>query len=292
VPREGRGSARGEGRAPLPCSGLASVHDDPAARSAAAVAVAVSDGPGAAADARALSGPRADRPDRASSGARTRAALTPGGRPVSARRFGRALGERLADSLTGTDAVVLGLPRGGVVVAAEVATALAAPLDVLVVRKLGLPWQPELAMGAIAAVGDAVETVRTEAVLASASVREDTFATVRDEELVELRRRERAYRGDRPPAPLAGRTVVLVDDGLATGSTMRAAVVAVRRGGPAGVVVAVPVGSPSACAALAPEVDDLVCLDAPRGFRAVGQAYADFTATSDDEVRAALAPGV
>ncbi len=214
---------------------------------------------------------------------------------MSARRFadrraaGRALGERLVDDLKETDAVVLGLPRGGVVVAAEVATALAAPLDVLVVRKLGLPWQPELAMGAIAAVGDAVETVRTEAVLAAVHVDEETFAAVRDEELVELRRRERAYRGDRPPIALAGRTVVLVDDGLATGSTMRAAVVAVRRSEPAGVVVAVPVGSPSACAALAPEVDDLVCLEAPRGFRAVGQAYADFTAIGDDEVRAALA---
>jgi putative phosphoribosyl transferase len=217
---------------------------------------------------------------------------------VSARRFadrrdaGRALGERLAESLGQADVVVLGLPRGGVVVAAEVATALAAPLDVLVVRKLGLPWQPELAMGAIAAVGDAVETVRTEAVLVAASVDDATFAAVRDEELVELRRREQAYRGDRPPVALMGRTVVLVDDGLATGSTMRAAVVAVRRSEPAGVVVAVPVGSPSACAALAPQVDELVCLEAPRGFRAVGQAYADFTATSDDEVRAALARGV
>jgi putative phosphoribosyl transferase len=216
---------------------------------------------------------------------------------VSARRFadrrdaGRALAERLARTLpdTGADVVVLGLPRGGVIVAAEVATALAAPLDVLVVRKLGLPWQPELAMGAIAAVGDAVETVRTESVLAAVRVDEETFAAVRDEELVELRRREQAYRGDRPPLPLSGRAVVLVDDGLATGATMRAAVVAVRRSEPARVVVAVPVGSPSACAALAPDVDDLVCLAAPRGFRAVGQAYADFTATSDAEVRSALA---
>jgi predicted phosphoribosyltransferase len=278
-------------------AGLASVHDDPAARSAAAVTVALADGPRAAPDARALPGARPDRPDRAPSGAPARAALSPRGegRPVSARRFadrrdaGRALGQRLADSLGERDVVVLGLPRGGVVVAAEVASALAAPLDVLVVRKLGLPWQPELAMGAIAAVGDAVETVRTESVLAAASVGDDTFDTVRGEELVELRRREQVYRGNRPPVPLAGRTVVLVDDGLATGSTMRAAVVAVRRGEPAGVVVAVPVGSPTACAALAPDVDDLVCLAAPRGFRAVGQAYADFTATSDAEVRAALA---
>jgi len=219
---------------------------------------------------------------------------------VSARGFadrrdaGRALGQRLTDALRGADAdvVVLGLPRGGVIVAAEVATALAAPLDVLVVRKLGLPWQPELAMGAIAAVGDAVETVRTESVLAAVRVGDDTFAAVRDEELVELRRREQAYRGDRAPVPLTDRAVVLVDDGLATGSTMRAAVVAVRRGNPARIVVAVPVGSPAACAALAPDVDDLVCLVAPRGFHAVGQAYVDFTATSDAEVRAALAQGV
>jgi putative phosphoribosyl transferase len=219
---------------------------------------------------------------------------------VSARRFadrreaGRALGRRLIGTLqeAGADIVVLGLPRGGVIVAAEVATALAAPLDVLVVRKLGLPWQPELAMGAIAAVGDAVETVRTEAVLVAARVGDGTFAAVRDRELVELRRREQAYRGDRAPVPLTGRVVVLVDDGLATGSTMRAAVVAVRRGEPARVVVAVPVGSPSACAALAPDVDDLVCLVAPRSFHAVGQAYADFTATSDAEVRAALAYGL
>jgi predicted phosphoribosyltransferase len=144
-------------------------------------------------------------------------------------------------------------------------------------------------MGAIAAVGDAVETVRTESVLASARVGDDTFATVRDTELVELRRREQAYRGDRAPVPLSGRRVVLVDDGLATGSTMRAAVVAVRRSTVSAIVVAVPVGSPSACAVLAPEVDVLVCLAAPRSFRAVGQAYADFAATSDAEVRSALA---
>jgi predicted phosphoribosyltransferase len=280
-------------------AGLASIHDDPAADAAAAVTVALTDGPGAAAGPRALSDARPDRPDRSATGAHTRAALIPRrwGWAVSGRRFadrrdaGRALGQRLADTVreAGADVVVLGLPRGGVVVAAEVATALAAPLDVLVVRKLGLPWQPELAMGAIAAVGDAVETVRTEVVLAAARVSPDTFAAVRDEELVELRRREQAYRGDRDPVRLTGRAVVLVDDGLATGATMRAAVVAVRRGNPARIVVAVPVGSPTACAALAPEVDDLVCLAAPRGFRAVGQAYADFTATSDAEVRTALA---
>jgi putative phosphoribosyl transferase len=187
-------------------------------------------------------------------------------------------------------ALVLGLPRGGVVVAAEVAAALPAPLDVLVVRKLGLPWQPELAMGAIAAVGDVIETVRTETVLAAAHVAESAFDEVWDAELAELRRREAAYRGDRPPCPVRNRSVVLVDDGLATGATMRAAVAAVRRQGPVRIVVAVPVGSPTACAALADEVDVVVCLSAPPNFRAVGQAYADFAPTSDDEVREALRP--
>jgi predicted phosphoribosyltransferase len=203
------------------------------------------------------------------------------------RAAGRALGERLAGAVSG-DAVVLGLPRGGVIVAAEVASVLEAPLDVLVVRKLGLPWQTELAMGAIAAVGGAVVTVRVESVLAAAHVPPDVFEEVREEELGELRRRETAYRGDRPPVELAGRVVVIVDDGLATGATMRAAVVAVRQQQPASITVAVPVGSPTACAALAADVDELVCLSAPGSFRAVGQAYADFSATSDAEVRSAL----
>jgi predicted phosphoribosyltransferase len=205
------------------------------------------------------------------------------------RDAGRVLGERLAAGHRG-NVVVLGLPRGGVVVAAEVATALRAPLDVLVVRKLGLPWQPELAMGAIAAVGDDVETVRSRPVLDLVQVDEDAFAAVRERELTELRRREATYRGDRPAVPLTGRAVLLVDDGLATGSTMRAAVVAVRRSRPDRITVAVPIGSPTACAALAGEVDELVCLTAPAGFRAVGQGYDDFAATTDAEVAEALAP--
>ena len=203
---------------------------------------------------------------------------------------GQVLGERLdATHAVRSDAVVLGLPRGGVLVAASAAAVLAVPLDVLVVRKLGLPWQPELAMGAIAAVGETVETVRVGAVLAAARVEPETFETVRQQELLELRRRESAYRDGRPPPALTGRTVIVVDDGLATGATMRAAVVAVRRQAPRAVIVAVPVGSPSACSALGDVVDELVCLSAPRGFRAVGQAYADFSETSDAEVRAALA---
>jgi putative phosphoribosyl transferase len=216
---------------------------------------------------------------------------------VSSKRFAdrRAAGRELASRLAppngeaAGDVVVLGLPRGGVVVAAEVAAALIAPLDVLVVRKLGLPWQPELAMGAIAAVGETVETVRVDAVLAAADVDPATFEEVRRGELVELRRREAAYRDGRPAVPLAGRAVIIVDDGLATGATMRAAVLAVRRQGPGGITVAVPVGSRRACDRLTSDVDAVICLDAPRAFHAVGQAYADFAATSDDEVRRALA---
>ena len=213
--------------------------------------------------------------------------------PFADRRdAGRALGAALAERLgEASDVVVLGLPRGGVVVAAEVAAALGADLDLVAVRKLGLPWQPELAMGAIAAAGDAVEAVRTEQVLARAGIDAATFEEVRQRELTELRRREQAYRGVRPPVPLAGRTVVVVDDGLATGATMRAAVAAVRRSRPAHVLVAVPVGSPTTCADLAAAVDDVVCLWAPGSFSAVGQGYRDFGATSDDEVREALATG-
>jgi putative phosphoribosyl transferase len=206
------------------------------------------------------------------------------------RDAGRALGARLRDQVTG-DVVVLGLPRGGVVVGAEVAAALGAPLDVVVVRKLGLPVQPELAMGAIAAVGDDVETVRVPEVLGRAGIPEATFQAVRSAELAELRRREQRYRGDRPPPDLQGRTVVLVDDGLATGATMRAAVAAVRRQGPTEVVVAVPIGSPATCAALEAEADQVVCLATPRNFRAVGQGYADFAPTDDAAVLAALRSG-
>ncbi len=202
---------------------------------------------------------------------------------------GRALAAAVAERVAG-EAVVLGLPRGGVIVAAPVAAALHAPLDVLVVRKLGLPWRRELAMGAIAAVGDRVETVRNAEVLAAAGVDDAAFAAVREREVVELRRRAGAYRGDRPPVPVRGRTVVLVDDGLATGSTMRAALAALRSQDPARVVVAVPVGSPHVVAELAAQVDVLVCLSAPADFRAVGQAYAAFPAASEDAVRAALAP--
>ncbi|MDP5182404.1 phosphoribosyltransferase family protein [Blastococcus sp. BMG 814] len=202
---------------------------------------------------------------------------------------GRALAARLTEH-AGTDPVVLGLPRGGVVVAAEVAAALGATLDIVVVRKVGVPWQPELAMGAIAAVDDDVETVVSERVLQQLQVDDDAFERVRQQEIRELRRRETAYRQGRPAPPLAGRPVIVVDDGLATGSTMRAAVAAIRRQGPGRLVLAVPVASPTACRTLEPEVDDMLCLWAPDSFSAVGQGYESFEATTDEEVRNALAP--
>ena len=202
---------------------------------------------------------------------------------------GRALAARLVE-YAGQDPVVLGLPRGGVVVAAEVARALQGTLDIVVVRKVGVPWQPELAMGAIAAVdADAdVETVRDERVFDHLQVDEETFQRARAREIAELRRRETAYRQGRPATPLVGRPVILVDDGLATGSTMRAAAAAVRRQVPDRLTVAVPVASPTACDRFASEVDDVVCLWAPASFSAVGQGYEDFRATTDDEVRRTL----
>jgi predicted phosphoribosyltransferase len=169
-------------------------------------------------------------------------------------------------------------------VAAVLAERLRAPLDVLVVRKLGLPAQPELAMGAIAGVGAAVESVRNEEVLTHAHASESVFRAVYERELDALRERERSYRGRRAAVPVDGRVVVVVDDGLATGSTMRAAVAAVRRQRPARIVVAVPVGARATCSELASEVDDLVCPWTPEPFYAVGQAYVDFSATPDEEV--------
>lgn len=201
---------------------------------------------------------------------------------------GRALAERLRPH-AGPDVVVLALPRGGVPVAVPVARVLGAALDVVVVRKLGLPGRRELAMGAVAGVGGRIEVVRNDRVLGDAAVTEETFADVLDAEVVELHRREEALREQRPALSVTGRTVVLVDDGLATGATMRAAVAAVHRQQAGRIVVAVPVGSPSATTRLTHPVDELVCLRVPSDFRAVGQSYADFSPTSDDEVRAALA---
>lgn len=202
---------------------------------------------------------------------------------------GRALAERL-QPYAGPDAVVLALPRGGVPVAVPVARALGAALDVVVVRKLGLPGRPELAMGAVACVAGRLEVVRNDRVLRAAAVTEEAFADVLDAEVVELHRREEALRAQRPELAVRGRTVVLVDDGLATGATMLAAVGAVRRQQPGRAIVAVPVGSPSATRTVARLVDELVCPRVPADFGAVGQSYVDFSQTSDDEVRAALAP--
>ncbi len=177
--------------------------------------------------------------------------------------------------------IVLALPRGGVPVGAEIAEALRAPLDVFVVRKLGVPWQEELAMGAIASGG---VRVLDEDMISAARVSRDDVERISAMEQRELERREHHYRGDRAFPKLAGRTVILVDDGLATGSTMRAAVTAIRRADPARIVVAVPVAAPETCDAFRQIADEIVCAETPEPFYAVGLWYEDFTQTSDDEV--------
>ncbi|MFD3404855.1 phosphoribosyltransferase [Kribbella sp. NPDC058693] len=200
-----------------------------------------------------------------------------------------AAGAVLADELgqVAGSVLVLGLARGGVPVAGPIAEALGAELDVLIVRKLGLPGQPELAMGAIAGVGEELHVVRNEQI--AREVDAAAMDEVRRREVLELRRREAAYRGDRPPIDVRDRVVILVDDGLATGSTMRAAVEAVRRQRPARVIVAVPVGGVESCRRLARIADQVVCVWIPRYFNAVGQAYQDFSSVSDDEVQRVLA---
>jgi predicted phosphoribosyltransferase len=201
------------------------------------------------------------------------------------RHAGAALAHQLEHLAGRSGLVVLALPRGGVPVAYEVARALGAPLDVFVVRKLGLPGHPELAMGAIASGGVRVmnEDVLTWHRPSAAAIEAVTRA-----ELIELERRERAYRDGRRPLPVEGRTVILVDDGLATGSTMRAAVLAVRRLLPARVIVAVPVGARETCAALRAVADQVVCALTPVPFSAVGVWYDDFSQTTDEEVRRLL----
>jgi putative phosphoribosyl transferase len=183
------------------------------------------------------------------------------------------------------DVLVLGLPRGGVPVAAAVAQALGAPLDVFVVRKLGVPGHEELAMGALAS-GNV--RVLNEDVLAHTQVEEEAIEAVTRRERSELERRERLYRGDRPPPSPAGRVVVLVDDGLATGSTMRAAVRALRRRDAARIVAAVPVAPWQACEEVEREADEMICAACPEPFTAVGAWYRDFSQTTDEEVRALL----
>jgi putative phosphoribosyl transferase len=198
---------------------------------------------------------------------------------------GRTLAESLSWLAGRDDLLVLGLPRGGVPVAYEVARALDAPLDVFVVRKLGLPGHEELAMGAIASGG---VRVLNEPLIRELGVRDDELERVTAAEAEELERRERAYRGDRAPIDVTGRTVVLVDDGLATGATMRAAALAVREEGAASVVVAVPVASAQTCDEFREVVDHVVCALTPEPFYAVGLWYEDFSPTSDEEVRELL----
>ncbi len=198
---------------------------------------------------------------------------------------GRALGRLLTHHRHREDPVVLGLPRGGVPVAAEIAAALDAPRDVLVVRKLGLPGHEELAMGAIASGG---VRVMNEEVVRGYDVDAAAIEAVARREEAELQRRERTYRGERPYPALEGRRVILVDDGLATGATMHAAIDAVRARQPAFIVVAIPVAPPDTVARLARLVDEIVCPAQPEPFFAIGQWYVDFDQTSDAEVEMLL----
>jgi predicted phosphoribosyltransferase len=195
---------------------------------------------------------------------------------------GRQLAARLQRYAGRDDVVVLALPRGGVPVGYEVARALGAPLDVFMVRKLGAPGREEFAMGAIATGG--VRVLNEEAVR-GLGIPPEAIEEAAQREGRELERREREYRGGRPAPDVRERIVILVDDGLATGSTMRAAVAALRKLGPGRIVVAVPVGSREACADCRQEADEAVCVEQPAPFYAVGAWYSDFSQTSDDEVR-------
>lgn len=199
---------------------------------------------------------------------------------------GRLLGLKLAKYAGAADVIVLGLPRGGVPVAYEVARALRVPLDVFIVRKLGVPGFEELAVGAIASGGVRVLNEEVYNALPNA---DEIIETVTQRESAELERREHEYRDGRPAPELQNKTVILIDDGLATGATMRAAVAALRQRGAAKIVVAVPVGPPDTCKEFEDVADEVVCASAPEFFQAVGQYYEDFSQTSDDEVRELLA---
>jgi predicted phosphoribosyltransferase len=201
---------------------------------------------------------------------------------------GKVLAEHLRKYAGRPDVIVLALPRGGVPVAYEVAKALGAPLDVFIVRKLGVPGHEEYAMGAVASGG---VRVVNEDVIRGLGLNDVAIERVAARELAELNRRERLYRGDRPEPDLEGRTVILVDDGLATGSTMKAAVKALAARGPARIVVAVPIAAADTCQALRREVDEVVCAVTPEPFHAVGLWYDDFRQTSDEEVHDLLAKG-
>ena len=207
-------------------------------------------------------------------------------RPFRDRReAGCALAEELTSYRDKDGLLVLGLARGGVPVGWEVASALHAALDVFLVRKLGVPRWSELAMGALASGGGVVMNSN---VVSSLHITDEQVRAVIDSETAELERRERAYRDGRPGADPRGKIVILVDDGIATGASMLAAVRAVRAAGPQSIVVAVPVGPQSACRELAREADEVVCVTTPPAFEAVGQVYADFRQVTDDEVRELL----
>lgn len=199
---------------------------------------------------------------------------------------GEHLATQLAKFANRDDVLVLALPRGGVPVAYEVAKALQAPLDIYLVRKLGVPGHEELAMGAIATGG---VRVLNDDVVKYLRIPKSVIDLVAETELQELERREREYRGDRPEPDVRGKTVILVDDGLATGSTMRAAAEALRQQQPARIVVAVPVSAPQTCDEYRMGVDEIVCAATPEPFYGVGQWYIDFSQTTDDEVRELLA---
>lgn len=202
------------------------------------------------------------------------------------REAGKVLADALGNYACHPDLIVLGLARGGIPVAFEVATALRVPLDVFIVRKLGVPGFKELAMGAIASGG---VRVLNEQVLERLPYPEQAVEEAVAEQSRELQRREQEYRAGRPPLELRGRTVIVVDDGLATGASMRAAVEALQQREVLSIVVAVPVAAPETCADLRHRVDDVVCVTAPVSFGSVGQFYEDFSQTSDEEVRALLA---
>lgn len=187
------------------------------------------------------------------------------------------------------DPVVLALPRGGVPVAVEVAVALNAPVDLIMVRKLVLPSQPELAVGAVVN-GNSPEIVVNESIAAHFGLSRDDILTLAEGQLPEIRRRRALYLAGRASVPLQGQTAILVDDGIATGATMLAALRAVRRQNPARIVLAVPVAAPDSLTSLAPEADDIICLSTPSAFVAVGSHYQDFAQVSDEEVTKLLRP--
>jgi putative phosphoribosyl transferase len=218
--------------------------------------------------------------------------FAPGTTPDEALPFRDRIdaGRRLAGTLTrfkGEHPLVLGIPRGGVPVAAEVARSLEAELDVIVARKLGAPMQPELAIGAVTANGGSYVDDR---LVRDIGVTRDYLERVRTQEIAEAQRREMRFRGGHPALEVAGRTVILVDDGLATGATMRAAARAVKAARPAKLVIAVPVGAAETCAALEREADEVICLTQPWPFHAVGLHYENFGQTTDEEVERLLRP--